>query len=457
MAGCVPILYHFDRWDERIGILRVAGELVHTEELNGEDTLEFCCYDVPEKGDRLLWLDGGTWREHVVVRTEEPLEGLCSVYAESSLCEMLDDFIEEAQLVSRTAAQALAAILAPTRWTVAYCANLGTAGALIYHQNALWALRRVAEVWDGEVTPVITVANGRVSSRSIRLDDERGDWRGLRFTYGKNMAGCTRTVLEQDVYTALYGFGAGLPFTDEEGNYKAGYRRKLTFGDINGGLNWVGDDAAKAIWGRWNAGRTAKVHSFGQVTFSDCTDQARLLALTRKALAEAKQPKVSYEIDVAALGNDDADLGDTVAVIDTSRDPEWRLTARVVKRVRTFGDSIICRVTVGTVQKADYEQVSVLAADVATLQNDVVGIDGNLSTAASVTVVENTVTEAIDDLDELGDLDFRGLHELHRPLEQTNEPHHQQSDSRADEHASKHLPRDTRGERPVDALRLDLF
>ncbi len=31
----------------------------------------------------------------------------------------------------------------------------------IDHQNALWALRRVAEVWGGEVTSVITVANGR--------------------------------------------------------------------------------------------------------------------------------------------------------------------------------------------------------------------------------------------------------------------------------------------------------
>ena len=33
------------------------------------------------------------------------------------------------------------------------------------------------------------------------------------------MAGCMRTVLEQDVYTALYGFGAGLPVTDEDGRY----------------------------------------------------------------------------------------------------------------------------------------------------------------------------------------------------------------------------------------------
>ena len=78
MAGVVPVLYHFDRFDERIGILSVVGKLVHTEELNGEDTIEFECREVPTKGDRLLWHDGETWREHVVVRTDEPLEGLCS-------------------------------------------------------------------------------------------------------------------------------------------------------------------------------------------------------------------------------------------------------------------------------------------------------------------------------------------------------------------------------------------
>lgn len=39
-------------------------------------------------------------------------------------------------------------------------------------------------------------------------------------------------------------------------------------------------------------------------------------------------------------------------------------------------------------------------------QNDVVGIDGNLSVATSTTYVTETVTESIDDLDELADLDF---------------------------------------------------
>lgn len=314
MADSVPTVFWFDRFDDCIGILPVVGELVHTEELNGEDTIEFECQDVPTKGDRLLWKDGDIWREHVVVRTDEPLEGLCSVYAESSLCELLDDFIEEQHLVSRTARQALAVVLAPTRWSIASCDVARTAGCVLYHVNALWALRRVAEVWDGEVEPVITVVGGRVTSRSIRFRQRLGSWRGLRFTYGKNMAGCTRTVLEQDVYTALYGFGAGLPVTDEDGRYTGGYRKKLTFGEVNGGVNWVGNEDARLVWGRWNADRTAKVHSYGQVTFSECDDPTRLLALTRKALVDAVQPKVSYEIDVAALDGGECGLGNLSGV-----------------------------------------------------------------------------------------------------------------------------------------------
>ena len=269
----------------------------------------------------------------------------------------------------------------------------------------------MAEVWGGEVSPVIAVSDGRVSSRSVRLDEQRGSWHGVRFTYDKNMPGCTRTVLEQDVYTALYGFGAGLPVTDEDGRYTGGYRKKLTFGEVNGDVNWVGDEQARLVWGRWNAERSAKVHSFGQVVFSDCDDPVKLLALTRKALIEAVLPKVSYEVDVAALDGGECDLGDAVAVIDSSRTPEWRLRARVVRRVRTFGDAAVCRVTIGTVQQVDYAVTSSLAADVAALQNDVAGNArfahyGNLSVATSTTYVNDTVTEAIDDLDELANLDF---------------------------------------------------
>lgn len=244
----VPTLYLFDRFDGRLGILPTVGGITHVEEVGGEDTVEFDCLSAPEKGERLLWSDStdGVWREHVVVRTDEPLGGPAHVYAESSLCELLGDFVEEEQLVAKTAEQALTAVLAHTRWTVGDV-DVGATerGCLLYHVNALAALRRVEEVWGSEAETVIAVADGRVSSRTVRLPARRGAWRSARFSHGKTLAACTRTVLEDEVFTALYGYGKGLPIYDETGAPTGGFTRRLTFGSVNGGANWVGDEAAR--------------------------------------------------------------------------------------------------------------------------------------------------------------------------------------------------------------------
>ena len=391
-----PTLYLFDRFDERLGILPTLGAVTHTEELGGEDTIEFDCLVAPEKGDRLLWRDpdDGRWREHVVVRTDEPLGGPAHVYAEWALSELLRDFVEEAQLVSRTAEQALGAVLANTRFELGFI-GVGDAkrGALLYHMNALAALRRVEEVWGGELEASVVVEGGRVSRRVVSLPARRGAWRGLRFTYGKNMAGCTRTVMEDEVFTALYGFGKGLPVLDESGAATGGFTRRLTFGEVNGGVNWVGDDAAREVWGRWDAARAEKVHAFGAVTFADCEDAEELLALTRAALAEAAAPKVSYEVDAALLaGSAVPALGDDVAVIDTSRAPAWHLTARVVARRRELaGAGSRCSVTLGRVQRSAARAVAEVTAAVVTVAE-----------TASVT---NDAVKAMDEVD-LGEVTF---------------------------------------------------
>ena len=391
-----PTLYLFDRFDERLGILPTLGAVTHAEELGGEDTIEFDCLVAPEKGDRLLWRDpdDDCWREHVVVRTDEPLGGPAHVYAEWALSELLRDFVEEAQLVSRTAEQALGAVLANTRFELGRV-GVGDAkrGALLYHMNALAALRRVEEVWGGELEASVVVEGGRVSRRVVSLPARRGAWRGLRFTYGKNMAGCTRTVMEDEVFTALYGFGKGLPVLDESGAATGGFTRRLTFGEVNGGVNWVGDDAAREVWGRWDAARAAKAHAFGAVTFADCEDAAELLALTRAALAEAAVPKVSYEVDAALLaGTAVPALGDEVAVIDTSRAPAWHLTARVVARRRELaGAGSRCSATLGRVQRSAARAVAEVTAAVVTVAE-----------TASVT---NDAVKAMDEVD-LGEVTF---------------------------------------------------
>ncbi|WP_417134893.1 phage tail spike protein [Rubneribacter badeniensis] len=369
----VPTLYLFDRFDERLGILPAVGGITHVEEVGGEDTIEFDCLAAPEKGERLLWRDPveGAWREHVVVRTDEPLGLPAHVYAESSLCELLGDFIEESQLVEKTAAQALAAVLAPTRWT-AGDVGVGdvTHGCLLYHVNALAALRRIEDVWGCEAEAEISVSDGRVATRTVSLPARRGAWRGARFSYGKTLAACTRTVLEDEVFTALYGYGKGLPIFDEQGVATGGYTRRLTFGSVNNGVNWVGDDEARQVWGRWNAACTEKLHRFGSVVFPDCEDAAELKALTEAALEAACVPNVSYEVDVAAVdGGAGARLGDDVAVIDSSRTPEWHLKARCVRRVRSFGeDAPEVRLTLGTVERTAWAASADVAARVSAVE-----------------------------------------------------------------------------------------
>lgn len=44
-----PTLYLFDRFDERLGVLPTLGAVTHTEELGGEDTIEFDCLVAPDK------------------------------------------------------------------------------------------------------------------------------------------------------------------------------------------------------------------------------------------------------------------------------------------------------------------------------------------------------------------------------------------------------------------------
>ncbi len=407
-----PTLYWFDRFDDRIGILPLDSSLTHIEELGGEDTITFKTREAPAKGDRLLWKDGGRWREHVVCRTEERMRGFCSVHAESSMNELLDDYIEEHTFKGATAKEALAVALAPTRWAARDVEVSGKHDAMVYRANCLSVLRRIEEVWGCEIEPEVTVASGRVSTRTVHLRKTRGKWRGVRLTYGENMAGCRKTVLEDEVYTALYGYGAGLPSVDADGKWTGGYKRKITFGEVNGGVNWTGDEEARLIWGRWNANRTAKVHRFGQVTFSECDNPARLLALTKAALADATEPKVSIEVEGVALGGR-VELGDEVAVIDTSRDPEWRFKARAVRIKRVIGSGERVSVTLSNKVPSSFEADAASEARIIAIEeaNDVAAagvaaMDAALANVATTADVQQAIADFSESIDDLSEVDF---------------------------------------------------
>ena len=169
-----------------------------------------------------------------------------------------------------------------------------------------------------------------------------------------------------------------------------GYTRRLTFGSVNGGVNWVGDDAAREVWGRPD-GAGGKAHRFGHVVFPDCEDPYELMGLTRSALRAACAPRVSYEVDVAAVdGGAGVRLGDNVAVVDDSRAPAWHLRARCVRRVRELGEGEpVARLTLGTVERTTWA--------------------ASAEVAARVSAVEETAATASDTVASYEDLGTRGF------------------------------------------------
>ena len=81
--------------DARAFSLRTCQRARSLDARSGEDTLEFECREVPTKGDRLLWQDGGIWREHVVVRTDVPLEDfirMCMQMNKDRRLDLIDEY-----------------------------------------------------------------------------------------------------------------------------------------------------------------------------------------------------------------------------------------------------------------------------------------------------------------------------------------------------------------------------
>lgn len=333
-------LWVTDRWEGFKGPIKTLFECIDTREVNGENSLSITCLAVLEKGDRIVWQDKkGRWRENIVDGVTEQRASAGIVYTyycpSSAQVELSGDYLEDKRPLNTTASVAMSSALSASRWTVGTVADLGQNGTNFYHTNAWAAIHDVADTWGGELEFEIAVSGSKVIARRVHLRERVGTDTGKRFTYTKDLVSVTREVDEGNVCTALYGYGKALENTDDEGNLTGGYERKLTFGDVNGGQNWVGDADALARWGRPD-GNGGKAHVFGDVEFEDCEDQSELLALTKEELKSRCTPTVSYEVDAISLarageGFEGADEGDTVTIIDKVYDPPLRVQARITK------------------------------------------------------------------------------------------------------------------------------
>lgn len=325
--------------------------LTHTDELNGEDSVDIATTFALKQGYRLVWADRlGKVHEHVCQDPKGLHAGGDTVYTDTainSICETYGDYIEDKRPYGYGFLQALNVCLGPTRWTAGTVDQTGTVekGLTFYHTSAREALQSILKC-GGELETEITVSGGRVTSRKVGIRSHRGAKGGhRRFTYTKDLASVSRTE-HYGAITACYGYGKGIE-TDT-----GGYGRKLTFGDINNGKNYVEDAIALKLYGRPD-GRGGHAHVFGQYENPNCEDAATLLAETHAYFNSRKEPGVTYEADVVDLVQFGRDwegvaVGDDVQIVDTAFSPALRCSGRVTKLVTDqLGGTV--RVTLGNV------------------------------------------------------------------------------------------------------------
>lgn len=344
--------------------------LTHTDELNGEDSVDIVTTFALKQGYRLVWADRlGKVHEHVCQDPKGLHAGGDTVYTDTainSICETYGDYIEDKRPYGYGFLQALNVCLGPTRWTAGTVDQTGTVdkGLTFYHTSAREALQSILKC-GGELETEITVSGGKVTSRRVGIRSHRGAKGGhRRFTYTKDLASVSRTE-HYGAITACYGYGKGIE-TDT-----GGYGRKLTFGDINNGKNYVEDATALKLYGRPD-GRGGHAHVFGQYENSNCEDAATLLAETRAYFDSRKEPGMTYEADVVDLVQfgrewEGVAVGDDVQIVDTCFSPALRCEGRVTKLVTDeLGGSM--RVTLGNVTEtitdmllAQQQKVSILS------------------------------------------------------------------------------------------------
>lgn len=319
----------------------------HTDALDGTDELNITCAEDLVKGDRIVWIDlQGVCHEHIVDTIDRvhdddgapETQAICI----NSVNETWDDWLDDKR-PSGSVAVALASILADTRWEVGTCDQGGSASRTFYHESVREGLAGIIETWGGELETLIVHDGASIVSRRVGVRAKRGNQSSAkRFTWTKDLVSVKRSVASDNPKTRVYGYGKGVE--TESG----GYGRRLTFGDINGGKDYVEDADATAVWGHPD-GEGGILPAVASYVNEQCEDAAQLLQETKDYLEQVKEPKVTYTasvIDLYAFGRswEGVGVGDDVAIIDKGFSAEGvRLHGRVsqIERDLLTGDATV--------------------------------------------------------------------------------------------------------------------
>ena len=231
-----------------------------------------------------------------------------------AVSELSDEHINTTKITEKTAAEALTTALTGTLWAVGTNTATGTQNA-DFPRGSVWqAVGTIQQNWNVYITPrVVISAAGVITGRYLDIAPAGGTFRGLRLSVRKDMTDPCVQINDEDLYTALVGYGGSVDKAQQSGDDQP---VELTFADEV----WTAtaDHPAKPSgqtyleWPEKTAayGRNGRPR-FGYYQNGAVKDPALLLELTWQALKKAAAPKISITgtvTDLARMGMPDVPL-----------------------------------------------------------------------------------------------------------------------------------------------------
>ena len=261
------------------------------EEMSVNATFPFDPKKVIERGQRIAFRDPATDNLQVfeIRAVSTYADGLYQqITAEHiAISELQDEHINKTEITDKTAQEALTTILAGTLWSVGTDTSSGIQSADVARGSVWQAVNVVSQNWNVYITPrVVISAAGAITGRYLDITPAGGTWNGLRLTIKKNLYDPIVTYNDEDVLTALYGYGgtvndAEVTFKDEVWTATASHPAKPADQTY---LEWP---EKTALYGRNGRPR------YGYYQNANITDPAVLLEKTWEALKRTCDPKIS--------------------------------------------------------------------------------------------------------------------------------------------------------------------
>lgn len=267
-----------------------------------------------------------------------------------AISELTDEIYIAGDLMDKTPAEALGALLQGTLWQVGECTADNVSSAA-FSYGAVWEdVRTVEQNWNVYITPRITVDASGITGRYLDVRPAAPVWRGLRFALEKNLDDASVRWDYSNIKTALYAFGRKsmttegssetVPWTMAGAQWEAedGHPAKPT------GQIYLEDPEATAAYGRNGRPR------WGFYQNGDVEDPEKLLELTWKTLKTLNAPDVTIEgqvRDLTKFGNVDV----PIRLHDSAQIEITPTGALLVREVQQYTEDLLLpensRVTIG--------------------------------------------------------------------------------------------------------------